>query len=326
MSCENFLGRSHREFMSTINWFPGHMHKARKEIAEVMPHVDVIIEMLDARIPFSSENPLVPALRGNTPCIKLLNKADLADPTITERWIAELEKTQGIKALPVSQQNPEQIRQLLQVCESLAPQRNASIHPARAMIMGIPNVGKSTLINTLVGRVVAKTGNEAGITKSQQKIKLENGFLLTDTPGFLWPKLTPPSCGYRLAITGAIKDTVFDYADIALYAAEYLMKAYPYALKTRYKLASLPESDIELLEAIGTQRGCTRTGGGVDIQKVSSLLITELRAGLLGRITFETPEMTQQEVIDAKLADEIKAKEKEEADRLRRLKTKKNRR
>ena len=243
--------------MSVINWFPGHMHKARKEIAEVMPHVDVIIEMLDARVPFSSENPLVPALRGNTPCIKLLNKADLADPAITELWIAELEKTQGVTALPVSQQNPEQIRQLLQVCESLAPEKNSSIHPARAMIMGIPNVGKSTLINTLVGRVVAKTGNEAGITKSQQKIKLDNGFLLTDTPGFLWPKLTPPSCGYRLAITGAIKDTVFDYADIALYAAEYLLKAYPDALKSRYKLETLPASDIELLEAIGVKRGCT---------------------------------------------------------------------
>ncbi len=312
--------------MSVINWFPGHMHKARKEIAEVMPHVDVIIEMLDARVPFSSENPLVPSLRGNTPCIKLLNKADLADPVITELWIAELEKTQGVKALPVSQQNPEQIRQLLQVCESLAPAKNASIHPARAMIMGIPNVGKSTLINTLAGRVVAKTGNEAGITKSQQKIKLENGFLLTDTPGFLWPKLTPPSCGYRLAITGAIKDTVFDYADIALFAAEYLLKAYPDALKERYKLESLPETDIELLDAIGVKRGCSSKGGGVDIQKVSSLLITEIRAGLLGRITFETPEMTTKEVIDAKIADDIKAKEKEEADRIRRLKTRKNRR
>jgi len=312
--------------MSVINWFPGHMHKARKEIAEVMPHVDVIIEMLDARIPFSSENPLVPALRGTTPCIKLLNKADLADPDITARWIAELEKTQGVTALPVSQQNPEQIRQLLQACEALAPAKNASIHPARAMIMGIPNVGKSTLINTLVGRVVAKTGNEAGITKSQQKIKLANGFLLTDTPGFLWPKLTPPSCGYRLAITGAIKDTVFDYADIALYAADYLLKAYPDALKSRYKLAELPESDLELLEAIGIKRNCSSKGGGIDLQKASTLFITELRAGLLGRITFETPEMTHQEIIDAKLADEIKAKEKEEADRIRRLKTRKNRR
>jgi ribosome biogenesis GTPase A len=302
------------------------MHKARKEIAEVMPHVDVIIEVLDARIPFSSENPLVPALRGDTPCIKLLNKADLADPEITALWVTELEKTQGIKALPVSQQNPDQIRQLLQVCESLVPARNSTIHPARAMIMGIPNVGKSTLINTLAGRVIAKTGNEAGVTKSQQKIKLENGFLLTDTPGFLWPKLTPPTCGYRLAVTGAIKDTVFDYADIALFAAEYLLKFYPAALKKRYKLDELPETDLELLDAIGVKRGCTRKGGGVEIQKVSSLLITELRAGHLGRISFETPEMTTNEVIEAKIDDEKKAREKEEADRIRRLKTKKNRR
>lgn len=310
----------------TINWFPGHMHKARKEIAEVMPHVDVIIEVLDARIPFSSENPLVPALRGTTPCIKLLNKADLADPSITDLWVAELEKTQGVKALPVSQENPEQIRQLLQLCESLVPAKNSSIHPARAMIMGIPNVGKSTLINTLAGRVIAKTGNEAGVTKSQQKIKLENGFLLTDTPGFLWPKLTPPTCGYRLAVTGAIKDTVFDYADIALFAAEYLLHAYPDSLKSRYRLEELPESDLEVLEAIGVKRGCTSRGGGVDLQKVSSLIITELRAGHLGRITFETPEMTTKEVIEAKIADEKKAQAKKEADEIRRLKTKKNRR
>lgn len=310
----------------SINWFPGHMHKARKDIAEVMPQVDVIIEVIDARIPFSSENPLVPSLRGDTPCIKLLNKADLADPDITALWVAEMEKTSGIKAIPVSQQHPEQIRQLVNVCESLLPHRNLALRPARAMIMGIPNVGKSTIINTLVGRVVAKTGNEAGITKSQQKIKLENGILLTDTPGFLWPKLTPPTCGYRLAITGAIKETAFDYGDIALFAAEYLLTAYPERVKARYNIEELPETDIELLEAIGRKRGCSSKGGGVDIQKTSSLLINELRQGMLGKITFETPDMTSKEVIEAKEADEKKRIEKEEADRIRKLKTKKNRR
>ena len=310
--------------MSTINWFPGHMHKARKEIAEVMPHVDVVIEVIDARIPFSSENPLVPSLRGDTPLIKLLNKADLADPAITAMWVEKMEQEAGVNALPVSQQRPEQIRNLLNVCTSLVSERQRELRPARAMIMGIPNVGKSTIINTLAGRVIAKTGNEAGVTKAQQKIKLENGILLTGTPGFLWPKLSPPSCGYRLAITGAIKDTVFDYADIALYAAEYLLKAYPDALKKRYGLDELPESDLEVLDAIGVRRGCTRKGGGVEIQKVSSILITELRAGLLGPISWETPEMTQLEVETAKAEDEKKRIEKEEADRIRRLKTKKN--
>jgi ribosome biogenesis GTPase A len=285
----------------------------------------VIIEMLDARIPYSSENPLVPALRGDTPCIKLLNKADLADPATTALWVAELERTQGIKALPVSQQNPDQIRQLLALAESLLPHRNLEARPARAMIMGVPNVGKSTLINTLAGRSIARTGNEAGVTKSQQKIKLSNGILLTDTPGFLWPKLSPPSCGYRLAVTAAIKDTVFDYIDIALFAADYLLKNYPEALKQRYQLSELPLTDAELLDAIGVRRGCMRKGGSVELQKVSSLLITELRSGLLGPISLETPEMTQREEEQAAIDDAQKAAEKAEYDRLRRLRTKKNR-
>jgi ribosome biogenesis GTPase A len=309
-----------------INWFPGHMHKARKEIAEVMPQVDVIIEVIDARIPFSSENPLVPGLRDGTPLIKLLNKADLADPELTQIWINKIEEASGVRALAVSQQTPELVRSLLSVCESLVPEKMRSIHPARAMIMGIPNVGKSTIINTLAGRTIAKTGNEAGITKSQQKIKLENGFLLTDTPGFLWPKLTPPSCGYRLAITGAIKETVFEYIDIALFAADYLLKHYPDCIKQRYQLAELSDNDQEVLEAIGRQRGCIAKGGQIDFQKAATIFINEIRAGLLGPITWETPEMVEQEVAFAKEDDQRKAKEKEEKDRERKLRTKKNRR
>jgi ribosome biogenesis GTPase A len=309
-----------------INWFPGHMHKARKEIAEVMPQIDVIIEVIDARIPFSSENPLVPGLRDNTPLIKLLNKADLADPDITQIWIDKMEQDSNVKAIAVSQEKPEQIRALLALCESLVPEKLRSIHPARAMIMGIPNVGKSTIINTLAGRTIAKTGNEAGITKSQQKIKLDNNVLLTDTPGFLWPKLTPPSCGYRLAITGAIKETVFEYIDIAFFAADYLIKTYPERIKARYQLDLLPDNDQETIEAIGRQRGCTAKGGRVDLQKASTLFINELRAGLLGRISWETPDMVTAEINTAKEEDLKKAKEKEERDRERKLKTKKNRR
>lgn len=308
----------------SINWFPGHMHKARKEIAEVMPQVDIIIEMLDARIPFSSENPLVPQLRKDTPCIKVLNKADLADPQLTARWVAHFEQQAGVKAIPISQQNPEQIRALLQLCNTLLPERNLAIRAARAMIMGIPNVGKSTLINTLAGRTIAKTGNEAGVTKAQQRIKLDNNVILTDTPGFLWPKLSPASCAYRLAVTGAIKDTVFDYADIALFAADYLLQAYPETVMQRFGLSELPENDLALLDAIGIKRGCIRKGGVVDLEKAGSILITELRAGNLGAITLETPEMVSQELIDAKAEEATKSADKaaREAERKRKAQKK----
>lgn len=310
----------------SINWFPGHMHKARKEIAEVMPQVDVIIEMLDARIPFSSENPLVPELRGDTPCIKVLNKADLADPAVTAIWQAHFEQEAGVKAIPISQQDPAQIRALLDLCTTLLPDRNFDVRGPRAMIMGIPNVGKSTLINTLAGRVIAKTGNEAGVTKSQQRIKLDNGVILTDTPGFLWPKLSPSSCGYRLAITGAIKETAFDYGDIALFAAEYLLEHYADQVLSRYQIKEKPENDLALLDAIGAKRGCMAKGGVVDVTKAGAILINELRAGLFGPITLETPEMVTAEVTNAKLEEARKAKEKAERDKERARRTKKNRR
>lgn len=310
----------------SINWFPGHMHKARKEIAEVMPQVDVIIEMLDARIPFSSENPLVPELRGDTPCIKVLNKADLADPKQVAVWQQHFEQQKGVRAIPISQQNPEQIRALLDLCIELLPERNFDVRGPRAMIMGIPNVGKSTLINTLAGKIIAKTGNEAGVTKAQQRIRLDNGVILTDTPGFLWPKLTPPSCGYRLAITGAIKESAFDYADIALFAADYLLRHYGERLQKRYGLTELPEHDLALLDAIGEKRGCMVKGGVVDLTKAGAILINDLRSGQLGAICLEDPEMVTQEVADAKLAETQKAEEKAAREKERARRTKKNRR
>ena len=188
-----------------INWYPGHMHKAKKEIREQIPKMDLIIEVLDARIPFSSENPMVPSLRGNTPCIKILNKTDLADPEVTERWVNHINNTSGMKAIVVNQKQPEKIRQILDMAPAMVPERNLDIKPLRALILGIPNVGKSTTINTLANRIVAKTGNEPAVTKQQQRIKLPNNIVLLDTPGFLWPKLEPEACGYRLAATGAIK-------------------------------------------------------------------------------------------------------------------------
>jgi ribosome biogenesis GTPase A len=308
-----------------INWFPGHMHKARKDIAEVMPQVDVIIEMLDARIPFSSENPLVNGLRGDTPCIKILNKADLADPVVTQIWVDYFEQQKGIRAIPISHQNPEQIKALLKLAVELIGERDLNIRPARALIMGIPNVGKSTLINTLAGRTIAKTGNEAGVTKSQQKIKLANNFYLTDTPGFLWPKLTPPEAGYRLAITGGIKDTAFEFPDIALFAAAFLLKAYPERLEARYGLSPLPEHDEDLLIAIGKKRGCVGKGGSVDWDKVSRILINELRDCKLGAYTLETPAGVALEVERAQKIEQEKTAFKAQRDAERKARTKKNR-
>ncbi len=287
-----------------INWFPGHMFKAKKEIAKIMGQVDLIIEVLDARIPFSSENPMVPQLRGNTPCLKVLNKSDLADPAITELWMEHLQSMEGISAIALTQKEPAKVRTILSMCEKMVPERNLELKPLRALILGIPNVGKSTLINTLAGRIIAKTGNEPAVTKAQQRIKLPNNITLHDTPGFLWPKLEPEQCGYRLAVTGAIKDTVVEYEDVAMFLAEYLLSAYPEELVERYGLDEVPGSDIEVLDAIGAKRGCMRKGGMANLHKVSEILLHEFRAGALGRMTLETPEMVKAEAVEDEVVNE----------------------
>jgi len=277
-----------------INWFPGHMHKARKEIAEIMPQVDVIIEMLDARIPFSSENPLVPELRGETPVLKVLNKSDLADSVQTERWLEHLEQERGIKAIAVTSQKPEEIKKLLEVIASMVPHRVSQDKQLRALICGIPNVGKSTTINILADRIIAKTGNEAGVTKAQQRIRLENNIVLHDTPGFLWPKLEPEDCGYRLAITGGIKDTVTEKEDIAYYAVEYLMENYPALLCERYQIDELPQQPIDVMDEIARNRACMKKGGIADLYRVSEIVLNDYRSGALGQITLETVEQGEE--------------------------------
>ena len=270
----------------SINWFPGHMATARKEIRRTMPVVDLVIEVLDARIPASSENPLVAALRGEKPCIQVLNKADLADPTVTAEWLAVISARPGLRAVAHVHLQPHLARTLTALARSLVPESRVRNRPLVAMIVGIPNVGKSTLINTLAGRHIAKVGNKPAITQLQQRVKVTSDLELLDTPGFLWPKLSPPSCGYRLAVTGAIADRVIDPVDIATFAARFLAKRYPDRISTFYGIA--PELD-GLIEAIGRRRGFLGKGGIVDMQKSAERLLQDLRAGAFGGISLERP-------------------------------------
>ncbi len=241
-----------------IQWYPGHMHKASKEIKYALPDIDLLIEILDARIPYSSQNPMLARLRGGKPCIRVLNKTDLADPELTKQWQEYLEREQAVKTLAVTTQQPDKIKQIIDLCGKMLPDRTAAGKVIRTMIMGIPNVGKSTIINVLAGRVIAKTGNEPAVTKQQQRINLGKNIVLSDTPGVLWPNVENRHSGYRLAATGAVKDTAFEHADIALYALDYLRRAYPEPLRQRYRLETLPAEAQALLEVIGAKRGCLR--------------------------------------------------------------------
>lgn len=274
-----------------INWFPGHMHKAQKEIKEILPQIDVVIEVCDARLPFSSENPMITEIRGDKPLIKILNKSDLADPDSTKIWLDYLESQHNVKAIALTTDNPGVAKNLINLIRKLVPNKDQEGKQINAMIMGIPNVGKSTLLNTLVGKAKAKVGNEPAVTKGQQRIRLEEGLYLFDTPGMLWPKIANENSGYRLAVSGAVKDTAFDHDDIAYFAADYLLKHYPQRVMQRYKLSELPAHEEDLIEAIGRNRSCVKSGGRVDLHKACVILINEIRDKTLGALSFELPDI-----------------------------------
>ena len=292
-----------------IQWFPGHMHKARLEMQSTIPKVDVVMEILDARIPYSSENPLLAELRGDKPCLKVLAKSDLADETLTQSWQNYFEQSTNVRAHPVTTEVVPTIRRLKQIAANMAPHREGKM--MKAMVVGIPNVGKSTIINFLAGRKIAKTGNEPAITKQQQTVNIGGGVTLLDTPGMLWPNVHNVNSGYRLALIGSIKDTAMDYADVGFFAARYLLGQYSERLTSRYNLDSIPKTELEVIEAIGRRRGCLGKGNVVDLDRASRILVTEIRAGDLGRLTFETPKMMEHE--RAQTAREMKEKAERDA-------------
>jgi ribosome biogenesis GTPase A len=293
-----------------IQWYPGHMHKAGKEIKEILPKTDIVIEILDARIPFSSANPLLAELRGDNPCLKVLNKTDLADPELTAAWQAYLEREHGVKTFALTSREPDKVRKIPELCRKMLADQVQSDRIVHALIMGIPNVGKSTLINILAGRTVAKTGNEPAVTKTQQRIAIGNNVVLLDTPGMLWPNIENKNSGYRLAATGAIKDTALHHEEIAAFVAGYLGRHYPACLRDRFQLQEIPETADEALEAIGRKRGCLRSGGHVELDKAAKILLVELRSGTLGRISLETPGMMEQELAEVAVIREQKAEKK----------------
>ena len=273
-----------------INWFPGHMNATRQAIKDrVKAGLDVVIELLDARLPGSSSNPLLAALTTGRPSLKVINKQDLADPVQTEAWLAFYNAQPHTRAIPLDAGDKAPARALIKACRELAPLRGDMHKPLRVLICGIPNVGKSTLINTLVGKRATKTGDEPGITKIEQKIVLENGFYLFDTPGMLWPRISIEQSGYNLAASGAIGRNAFDEEEVALELIATLKRRYADRLQERYGLAELGADDA-VLEAIGLKRGAKIRGGAVQMHKAAEALLVDYRQGLLGRITLESPE------------------------------------
>jgi len=281
-----------------IQWFPGHMTAARKKAAETMEFTDIVIEVLDARVPEASSNPMIHELRlhRQRPNLKILNKADLADPAVTQAWLNYYNKQDGVKAVALSCKKPGDATKVPGLCKALAPHRGTHLKQLRMMIMGIPNVGKSTLMNALLNRRIAKVGDEPAVTKVQQRFELDATMSITDTPGLMWPKIQHESDGYMLAASHAIgRNAVID-EDVAVFLAGILLKRYPTLLNNRYKIDVTGMDAVDVVGAVAKRRGYRLKGGGPDIEKASLALLADYRTGALGRISLETPE-TRQEMI-----------------------------
>ena len=277
----------------SLQWYPGHMRKAERLVKENLKLVDVVIELLDARIPMSSANPVLREIVGGKPRVIVLNKADLADEAATRAWV-NCFATQGITAVPVDAVKGRGVKELVQVIAKCAKpktdklvQHGAKARAARCMILGIPNVGKSSLINRLSGGSKTKVENRPGVTRAKQWIRIGAQLELLDMPGILWPKFEDRQAALHLAFTGAINDNVYDVASVVLLLLDTLRMRYPSDLMERYRLEKELPSGMELLEEIGRKRGCLRAGGKVDYEKAEQIVLTDFRSGRLGRVTLD---------------------------------------
>ncbi len=302
--------------LMAIQWFPGHMRAAHKKAGETMVHADVIVEVLDARLPEASSNPMIKSQRllHQRPCLKLLNKADLADPNITHAWLKHLNAQKGVTAIAISCKKVSEVSKVPALCEKLVPHRGSLEKPLRLLIMGIPNVGKSTFMNTLVKRRVAAVGDEPAITKTQQRIDISDTLYVIDTPGMMWPKIEHDSDGMMLAASHAIgRNAVID-EEVATFLAGILLKHYPARLAERYKLDTKELDAVGVVEGIAKRRGMmrnTRHGKELDYERASLLLLQDYRDGELGRISLETPQSRAAMLAADAAAAEERRKKKE---------------
>ncbi len=277
----------------SIQWFPGHMNAARKEAAKTMEAIDVIVEVLDARIPQASCNPLIEELRlpRQRPCLKVLNKADLADPAVTKAWLERYNRQAGVTAVALSCKGAGDAAKIPRLCQQIAPHRNSNVKPLRMLIMGVPNVGKSTLMNTLLKRRIARVGDEPAVTKVQQRHKLNDQMAIIDSPGLLWGTIKDPQVGLLLATINAVGHTVVDDETVAEFLAGKLLARYPARLTARYGFAAEGLTSAGVIEAVARKRGCLLAGSGgtLDRDKAARILLADYRDGTLGRTSLETP-------------------------------------
>ncbi|WP_301108945.1 ribosome biogenesis GTPase YlqF [Sporosarcina sp.] len=280
----------------TIQWFPGHMAKARREVSEKLKLVDIVFELIDARLPLSSRNPMIDELIQQKPRLLILNKMDLADEVQTKRWIAYFEE-RGSRTVAINSFEGKGLQTVMKAAkEILQPKydrmKQRGIRPGaiRAMIVGIPNVGKSTLINRLAKKNIAKTGNKPGVTKAQQWIKYEKELELLDTPGVLWPKFEDPEAGFKLALTGAIKDSVLNMEELAVYGLKFLEEHYPDRLEERYQITSVDDDILAIFDQIGERRKVYSAGAEIDYDRVADLIVQDIRDQQVGKLTFDFTE------------------------------------